>query len=100
MLTLDRRASRQAFNMGTTMLRFDLRVNRLASQKQVVRALRHDLKRFLPRRPIDGRIFDAVMMRKNQPNLSYQKISIRVFGTPDMERNIRHWFNRLFEDVR
>ena len=68
-------------------------IDRTAPQAQIVENLKEQLAAAgVPYRPVDPRIFQAVMLCERD-GVSLREASIRLFGTPDMEDRIRYWRN-------
>lgn len=86
--------SRAPLGSGNPVIVIHYAVSVLAGRKRVMDALDRDLRQYLPSCPLDERMFKAVILKKQ--GLSYRKASIRIYGTGEMERRIRHWYCRLF----
>jgi hypothetical protein len=76
-------------------IRFDLTIDLLASRTQIICDLDKALRQFIPYRPIDPRIFEAIALMEREGDLGYVDASLRVFGTADHAGKIRNWYNKV-----
>ena len=70
-------------------------IDRTVSQKRLVKDFRAAIRKLDPPPPyreVDPRIFEAVRLLRRE-KLTYEQVSVQVFGSGNQAENIRYWDN-------